>query len=132
MAVLLSLVLSISAQYNVPSYLVVAIVECESNWNPHAIHINKDGTVDQGIMQLNSSWWQDDLWYEPFINIHAGVQHLVALRELTDSWYQATIAYNCGIARIKNPPSSSLDYAVKVFEVWEQYNKRQLMAYAGR
>lgn len=30
------------------------VIECESNWNPEAIHVNKNGTVDTGLVQRNS------------------------------------------------------------------------------
>lgn len=30
------------------------IIECESKWNPDAIHVNKNGTIDTGLVQRNS------------------------------------------------------------------------------
>lgn len=30
------------------------IIQCESNWNPDAINVNTNGTVDRGIAQINS------------------------------------------------------------------------------
>ena len=32
----------------------IKIVECESNFNTEAIHVNRNGTVDRGAWQLNS------------------------------------------------------------------------------
>lgn len=30
------------------------IINCESRWNPDAYHVNKNGTVDLGLVQINS------------------------------------------------------------------------------
>jgi soluble lytic murein transglycosylase-like protein len=46
-----------SVHYSVPSYLLKAIAKVESKMNPLAIGINRNGTYDIGIMQVNSSWF---------------------------------------------------------------------------
>ena len=33
---------------------IAKIIECESNWNPDAYHVNTNGTVDLGLCQINS------------------------------------------------------------------------------
>lgn len=35
----------------------LAVIDCESGWNPFAINKNKDGTMDYGLCMFNSKWW---------------------------------------------------------------------------
>lgn len=46
-----------SLHYSVPSHLLKAIAKVESKMNPLVIGINRNGTYDIGIMQVNSSWF---------------------------------------------------------------------------
>ncbi|WP_448583915.1 lytic transglycosylase domain-containing protein [Thermocrinis sp.] len=68
-------------RYRVDPYLLVAIASVESGFNPRAINHNKDGSVDYGIMQINSHWLKkyripkDWIW-EPCYNIHFGAMVL--------------------------------------------------------
>jgi soluble lytic murein transglycosylase-like protein len=43
-----------SQYYNINPKLLKAIAKIESNFNPKAIRVNKNGTKDYGIMQINS------------------------------------------------------------------------------
>lgn len=43
-------------RYNVDTELLRAIAKTESNFRTDAVNINKDGSEDIGIMQINSSW----------------------------------------------------------------------------
>jgi soluble lytic murein transglycosylase-like protein len=50
-----------SAKHKIPLPLILAIAETESGFNPKAIRQpyvagNRDGSVDFGLMQINSSW----------------------------------------------------------------------------
>lgn len=53
-------------RYHVSPLLLQAIARQESNLNPLAYHNNLNGSVDMGLMQINSRWL-------PFLNRH-GVQ----------------------------------------------------------
>lgn len=44
-----------AAYYGIPAELVRAIAKWESRMNPFEINVNK-GSVDIGVMQINSSW----------------------------------------------------------------------------
>jgi soluble lytic murein transglycosylase-like protein len=124
-AALIALVIRIATIYGVPPYLMVAIAEVESNWNTNAININTDGTLDRGLMQLNTSWYTDDNWADPETNITAAAKHILFLKSFANfNWYQVCVAYNCGVARMNNPPEKSIAYAIKVFEVWALYDRR--------
>jgi soluble lytic murein transglycosylase-like protein len=50
-----------SAKHKIPLPLILAIAETESGFNPKAVRQpyaagNRDGSVDFGLMQINSSW----------------------------------------------------------------------------
>jgi soluble lytic murein transglycosylase-like protein len=111
---------------------MVAIIETESNWNPEAINTNSDGSIDRGLGQLNSSWFHNEDWRDPVVNIRYALLHLEYIRTQCDSWYQATIAYNCGLGRISNPPIQSVDYAIRVYETWGRYAPKEVALYAGK
>lgn len=36
---------------------LLAVIKCESGWDKNAIHKNKDGTRDCGLVQLNEKWY---------------------------------------------------------------------------
>lgn len=42
--------------FNVP--LVFNLIECESSFNPNAMHTNKNDTADIGLFQINSVHWE--------------------------------------------------------------------------
>jgi soluble lytic murein transglycosylase-like protein len=132
MQALMAMVISIATIYNIPPYLMVAMAELESDWIPTAIHVNEDGTVDRGLMQLNSSWYNENNWMDPHANITAAAEHIIVLKRAGLNWYQVAIAYNCGLGRFyKGPPPESIDYAVRVFTLWEQRD-RGFKGYVGQ
>ena len=63
--------------YDISPALLSAIAEVESGMNPTAMNHNKDGSVDVGLMQINS-FWKDKLgsWWthvmEPCFNVYVG------------------------------------------------------------
>jgi soluble lytic murein transglycosylase-like protein len=123
-AALIALIIKIATLHNVPPYLMVAIAEVESNWNINAINVNADGTLDRGLMQLNTSWFNDENWADPETNITAATKHIVYLKSYRNyNWYQVCVAYNCGINRMDDPPQKSIAYAIKIFEVWAKYDR---------
>jgi soluble lytic murein transglycosylase-like protein len=124
---IIALILTISADVGVPPMFVLAIA-LEENWslNPMAISLeNKNGTVDLGVMQLNSRYYGHINWDDPEINIRAGCLHIKALMnkpELNTYWAVA-VAYNCGYGRFisaRGPPTVSLDYAERVMARWRE------------
>jgi soluble lytic murein transglycosylase-like protein len=125
------MIIRIASLYNVPPYLMVAIAEVESKWNVEAVNVNTDGTIDRGLMQLNSSWFNDDGWADPEVSITHAAVLIQELRDHGLTWWQVAVAYNCGIGRIEDPPASSVEYAVRLFELWASYD-RSFYQYIGR
>lgn len=69
-----------SQRYRVPAPLLRAIAEQESRHQPHASNRNVNGSVDIGLMQINSQWLptlrqhgieSQDLW-DPCVNVLVG------------------------------------------------------------
>ncbi len=49
-----SLFVKYGKAYDIPPALLWGIAKQESNFNPHAVNKNKNGTYDMGLMQINS------------------------------------------------------------------------------
>lgn len=43
-------------EYQVPRTLLLAIIKTESNGNKSAVNLNRNGTKDVGVMQINTIW----------------------------------------------------------------------------
>ena len=132
---IMELILVIAPQYEVPPMLVASIVIVESQGNVIAENYNKyNGTYDRGLMQLNSSWFRGD-WKCAETNIRAGCKLLRFLYDQTGTWYAAVIAYNCGYGRFsrkEGPPTKSVEYAVRVFELWNKIDPIRRYYYGER
>lgn len=68
------------ARYGIHRDLLRAIAQQESGMNPNAINRNTNGSVDIGLMQINSQWWPrltqagfDQAWLrDPCYNVMFG------------------------------------------------------------
>lgn len=117
-----------ASRYRVPVELLKAISTVESNGNPRATNVNKNGSVDYGHMQIND-WWLPKLepfgiskasLLDPCINTHVGAWILaqnIAKHGLT---WNAIGAYN---ARTE---SKRLVYARKVERVLVKIKSTQV------
>lgn len=54
--------------YDLPTILLEVIAEVESGMNPNAAGWNPDGSVDVGLMQINS-WWENRLGRKRWIAV---------------------------------------------------------------
>lgn len=92
--------------YNVPTWIMSRLIEYESGWNPYAVNENKNGSIDEGICQLNSDCIDDfermhnmGLPINTFDwrqNLRIGIKHLRYLYDKTGSWWSAVASYNMG------------------------------------
>lgn len=106
-------------QHQVPAALLWAIAKVESNFDPQALYRNPDGSVDIGVMQVNSRWQQSfapEIWNaldQPCTNVEVGAQILSdCLQRLGYTW-QGIGCYNA-VSRHKQA-----DYARKVLAVMQ-------------
>jgi len=110
-------------RYGVSPLLLGAIAEVESDLDPRALHVNPNGTVDIGLMQINS-WWLPilkhygidprDLW-DPCLNIHVGAWILAGnVRQYGYGW-QAVGAYHAGTRTDQTTEQRRNTYAIKIY-----------------
>lgn len=112
-------------RYQVPVALLKAISTVESNGNPNARNVNKDGSYDIGHMQINS-WWLPTLakygidektLADPCINTNIGAWVLATnIARYGLSW-EAVGAYNAV------SPAKRQVYALKVAAVLRKHAK---------
>jgi len=90
--------------YDLPEILLRAIVQYESGGNENAVHVNKDGSRDIGLMQINERWLptlkrqgisEADLW-DGCVNLFVGAWILSRNYMRTQDIWQAVGAYNGG------------------------------------
>ena len=119
-------------RYGISPVLLRAIASVESGLDPHALHVNANGTTDIGLMQINS-WWLPRLTQygieaedlrEPCINVAVGAWILAGnVRQFGYGW-RAVGAYNAGTSTDHKTEQRREDYANRVY--------RHLPCAAGR
>lgn len=88
---------------NVDPYVALAVLECESDYNPH--EYSYAGAV--GLMQVIPKYhaWRidkhglDDLW-DPYTNIICGIDFLSELYAKHGNWSRALFGYNASTAYV--------------------------------
>lgn len=114
---------SAAERYGIHETILRAIALTESAMEPLAINRNTDGSVDVGLMQINSRWFPPlaemgiqpgDLW-QPCTNIHVGAWILAGeIRRFGYTW-QAIGAYHAGPALTVARERRRIDYAQRVY-----------------
>lgn len=119
----------------VPIGIAKALISKESGWDPKAIHYNFDGSVDRGLMQINSSSessfslrYLDGQELDPFDvdqSIAVGLSFLADMHERFGSWITAVMAYNCGPGTVENEmvPETTKKYAREIMGEFKTPNK---------
>lgn len=97
-----------SKTYSIPVDVLKAVAKTESNFNPKAVNRNPNGSIDIGMMQINSEWsrtlekhgiLQDDL-FDACTNVKVGAWILSNnAKKLGWNW-NAIGAYNVGCAKL--------------------------------
>ena len=126
-AAIMALILAIAIEIGVPPEFALAIAITEnSTLNPLAVSApNRNGTVDKGVMQLNSAYFGHVDWQCPETNIREGTALLKELIEhpQTTTYWSVAICYNAGtrwLVRGYRPPESSITYANRVISRWNE------------
>ena len=119
-------------QYKVPKEVLIAIASVESKFNANAINYNTNKSYDLGVMQVNSSWFNQlaktgitsEMLKEPCMNIMVG------------SWILAqkihAYGFNWTAIQRYNGSDTQLKYAQKVYAAIKQYypnlaNEKQIV-----
>lgn len=92
--------------YGIPVSILYPLIYTESTFNPDAVNKNSDGSIDYGLMQLNSKYLKYFYWkfnnnvaIDPMNareNLRIGCAYLLHLYNYTGSWRDAIWAYNAG------------------------------------
>ena len=116
--------------YNIDYRVLKAIAKVESGFNPYAINVNKNRTVDIGIMQINSSWLnrlslyginQNHL-YNPCYNIYLGAWILRQCINKYGNTWKSIDCYNKGTRAREN--------SLYVWKVYKELQKQIILTYA--
>jgi soluble lytic murein transglycosylase-like protein len=115
-----------SDTYQVPLNILIGLLREESHFNPNTTNINKNGTIDKGIAQLNSDYQSDFEWfdnnqkafdpYDADTSIMVAASYLRRLYKCFRSWDLAVAAYNCGPGKVSDGliPQRTKDYVTRI------------------
>ena len=112
--------------YNVDPWLLYSIAYVESRFNPNAVGVNKNGTKDLGMMQINDRVWlpklarmgiSKSMLKDPCVSVYVGAW--ILRQNINDLGYtaQAIGAYN------SRTPVHNKRYAKKVYEAYAKFAK---------
>ena len=114
---------SAAQRYGVNASILHAIAMTESAMNIRALNRNANGSVDVGLMQINSLWFPrlaemgiepEDLWDE-CTSVHVGAWVLAGyIRRFGYNW-RAVGAYNAGPSSSPESELKRKEYAQRVF-----------------
>lgn len=115
-------ILDAALSNNVPVNVAFAIAWQESRFNSQAINENGNGTIDNGLFQINE-------YYHPAVDAHDiveashyAMEYLNIQYRRFDSWDIAIVLYNAG--NVENLSDHSMRYLASVLEKENEYNER--------
>lgn len=97
-----------SKEYGIPSWLIKGIIMTESSFNKSTANVNTNGTVDRGLMQMNSNTapgvarhvgfdYYVGIEFVPENNIKMGSYYIAAkLKETGSDYHKGLTSYNRG------------------------------------
>lgn len=89
-----------ATRYALPPALLWAVAKVESNFNPAAVNWNDNGSLDFGVMQINSSWRErigEERWRalgDPCFNIQMGAYVMADCLRRYGYTYEGIGCYN--------------------------------------
>ncbi|MFQ5469749.1 MAG: lytic transglycosylase domain-containing protein [Gammaproteobacteria bacterium] len=114
---------SAAERYGIHTAILRAIAMTESAMNVRAVNRNTNGSVDVGLMQINSRWFPrlaemgiepGDLW-DGCTNVQVGAWVLAGyIRRFGYNW-RAIGAYNAGPSSAPDSELKRINYAQRVF-----------------
>jgi soluble lytic murein transglycosylase-like protein len=116
-------------RYGVNEALLRAIAKVESNNQPQAVNTNRDGSMDVGLMQINSRHFPvlarhhitPSALMEPCVNVQVGAWVLAQAIQVHGPTWRAVGAYNAGGA-----PGREALREKYVAKVWRALQKQPL------
>jgi len=115
--------------YGVAPRLLWAIAHVESNFNPYTVNYNKDGTIDYGVMQINSRWIPPlrlspyHLISDPCYNIKVGAWILSNCMANYGLTWRAVGCYNARSERKRIGYSWKINRALRLADIIERQGR---------
>lgn len=115
-------------RHHVPAPLLRAIACVESHHDPRAFNRNANGSIDLGVMQINSRWLptlkqfgieRDHLW-DLCTNVHVGAWVLAQNMKALGFTWRAIGAYNAGLEQTPKKEALRYAYAQKVYRALDR------------
>lgn len=119
-------------KYEIPTSLLVSLMETESNYNQYAINHNVNGSTDRGLCQLNSSTFRDltvEDFFNPEINISKASELLRWCIDQSDNNLVIALAYyNAGYGNVNNQRVGeiTLNYIDKILDKMTLHEENEL------
>ncbi|MEW6066845.1 MAG: lytic transglycosylase domain-containing protein [Nitrospirota bacterium] len=110
--------------YGINPHLLESIAKTESNLKPTAINKNQNGSIDMGLMQINSLWIKElgldpeRLISDPCYNVKAGARILKSCINKYGYTWEAVGCYNA-VTHTKR-----VNYSWKVFNILYERKKK--------
>ena len=128
-------ILTNACAFDIPPALAFALCAEESNFHPRAFNRNRNGTVDRGLFQLNSSSFPDltlDEFYDIEVNARHGIAYLRWCLDTAGTEVAALAMYNAGPARVRSAgtPESTLNYVSRILGRQRNMEEQFMAKYA--
>ena len=129
------LILANACAVDVSPALAVALCAEESRYSPRAFNINRNGTIDRGLFQLNNASFPDltvEEFYDIEINARHGLAHLRWCLNTAGTEVAALAMYNAGATRVRSAgtPQSTLNYISRILSRQRDIEERFVLEYA--
>ena len=116
-----ALVLHNAVVFNIPPALAFSLCWEESRYNPQALNVNRNETIDRGLFQLNSASFpllSEEDFFNLEINIRNGLSHLRWCLDLAGTEVAGLAMYNAGSNRVSSDgtPKKTLDYISRILK----------------
>lgn len=104
---------------NIPLNLAFALAYTESRFKSTARNVNKNGSIDRGLFQLNDRSFpqlEEEDFFSIDVSARYGLKHLNFCRSVAKDDLIAVAMYNAGVTRVKNnqTPKSTLAYVSNI------------------
>ena len=130
-----------SKEYDIPSWLIKGIIMAESSFNKGTANVNTNGTIDRGLMQMNSNTapgvarrvgfdYYVGIEFVPENNIKMGTYYITTkLKETGSDYHKGLTSYNRGSAGAKRYYEKNgtyeSSYSQKVLGYGEVFKKEE-------
>ena len=119
----------LSAQYGVPSELILAVIAVESSFDPEAVSLSHDYGLMQ-INQINHEWLEENYGIkdimDPYQNILGGTIILASHLDRFDTMEEAVMAYNrgaSGASKLIQQGITSTEYSQEVMSRYQRFKE---------